>query len=74
MKLGWTMVLQEQAAEQSENPNYSGWVKIFGDNSFIEPAFEYARKYAPEGCKLYYNDFNEYSLTKPMLLLIWQMN
>lgn len=45
---------------QSENSNYSGWVKIFGDNSFIEPAFEYARKYAPEGCKLYYNDFNEY--------------
>lgn len=45
---------------QAENPNYSGWVKVFGDNSFIEPAFEYARKYAPEGCKLYYNDFNEY--------------
>lgn len=45
---------------QSENPNYSAWVKIFGDNSFIEPAFEFARKYAPDGCKLYYNDFNEY--------------
>lgn len=42
------------------NPETSGWVKVFGDNSFIEPAFEYARKYAPEGCKLYYNDFNEY--------------
>ena len=42
------------------NPNTSGWVQVFGDNSFIEPAFEYARKYAPEGCKLYYNDFNEY--------------
>ncbi len=39
---------------------YSGWVQVFGDNSFIEPAFEYARKYAPEGCKLYYNDYNEY--------------
>ena len=43
-----------------ENPNYSGWVQVFGDNSFIDYAFEYARKYAPEGCKLYYNDFNEY--------------
>ena len=43
-----------------ENPNYSGWVQVFGDNSFIPYAFEYARKYAPEGCKLYYNDFNEY--------------
>ncbi len=38
----------------------SAWVQVFGDNSFIEPAFEFARKYAPEGCKLYYNDFNEY--------------
>ena len=43
-----------------ENANYSGWVKVFGDNSFVDYAFEYARKYAPEGCKLYYNDFNEY--------------
>ena len=38
----------------------SAWVKVFGDNSFIEPAFTFARKYAPEGCKLYYNDYNEY--------------
>ncbi len=38
----------------------SAWVQIFGDNSFIPYAFEYARKYAPEGCKLYYNDYNEY--------------
>ncbi len=47
----------EQGAGGSNN---SAWVQVFGDNSFIEPAFEYARKYAPEGCKLYYNDFNEY--------------
>ncbi len=40
--------------------NNSAWVQVFGDNSFIEPAFTFARKYAPEGCKLYYNDFNEY--------------
>ncbi len=38
----------------------SAWVQVFGDNSFIPYAFEYARKYAPEGCKLYYNDYNEY--------------
>lgn len=43
-----------------ENGNYSGWTAVFGDNSFIKPAFEFARKYAPEGTKLYYNDFNEY--------------
>lgn len=44
----------------SSGSNNSAWVQVFGDNSFIEPAFEYARKYAPEGTKLYYNDFNEY--------------
>lgn len=38
----------------------SAWVKIYGDNSFIEKAFTFARKYAPQGCKLYYNDYNEY--------------
>lgn len=44
----------------SSGSNNSAWVQVFGDNSFIEPAFEYARKYAPEGTLLYYNDFNEY--------------
>lgn len=38
----------------------SAWVQIYGDNSFVEKAFTYARKYAPEGCALYYNDYNEY--------------
>lgn len=47
----------EQGANGSSD---SAWVKVFGDNSFIEYAFTYARKYAPEGTKLYYNDYNEY--------------
>ncbi len=38
----------------------SGWMKVYGDDSFVIKAFEYARKYAPEGCKLYINDYNEY--------------
>lgn len=38
----------------------SAWVSVYGDNSFIEKAFRYARQYAPEGCALYYNDYNEY--------------
>jgi endo-1,4-beta-xylanase len=45
---------------ESNNYEASPWVKIFGDNSFIKPAFVYAKKYAPSGCKLYYNDYNEY--------------
>lgn len=38
----------------------SRWMEVYGDNSFIFKAFEYARKYAPNNCKLYYNDYNEY--------------
>ena len=49
-----------QPGAQEEGSSKSPWVKVFGDNSFIKPAFEFAKKYAPEGCKLYYNDFNEY--------------
>lgn len=49
---------------QSNNYGASDWVAVFGDNSFIDYAFEYARKYAPEGCKLYYNDYNEYMTGK----------
>jgi endo-1,4-beta-xylanase len=49
---------------QSNNYAASDWVAVFGDNSFIDYAFEYAREYAPEGCKLYYNDFNEYMTGK----------
>lgn len=40
----------------------SGWTAVYGDTNdeFIINAFKYARKYAPEGCKLYINDYNEY--------------
>ena len=50
-----------------ENNGSSAWVAIFGDNSFIEPAFRYARKYARPGTKLYYNDFNEYMKVDAMI-------
>ncbi|MBE6932398.1 MAG: hypothetical protein E7464_03325 [Ruminococcaceae bacterium] len=42
----------------------SGWVQVYGDDSFIYQAFRFARKHAPEGCKLYYNDYNEYETGK----------
>lgn len=53
----------------STGSNNSAWVQIFGDNSFVDYAFEYARKYAPEGCKLYYNDFNEYMPQKTQAIV-----
>lgn len=42
----------------------SKWMQIYGDESYIINAFKYARKYAPSGCKLFINDFNEYMPTK----------
>lgn len=52
------------AGSNNSSSGSSAWVKVFGDNSFIEYAFKFARKYAPEGCKLYYNDYNEYMTQK----------
>ena len=42
----------------------SAWVRVYGNNSFVEKAFTYARKYAPANCKLYYNDYNEFADAK----------
>ncbi len=58
-----------EAASESGGPRTAGsnagdgqsmWVQVYGDNSFVEKAFEYARQYAPPTTKLYYNDYNEY--------------
>ena len=48
------------AGSNNTTSGQSAWVSVYGDNSFIELAFQFARQYAPEGCKLYYNDYNEY--------------
>lgn len=42
----------------------SAWTLVYGDDSYIDQAFTYARKYAPAGVKLYYNDYNEYIQSK----------
>ncbi len=49
-----------EAGDGKTESGKSAWVQIYGDNSFVEKAFTYARKYAPKGCDLYYNDYNEY--------------
>ena len=61
---------------QEQNPNNSPWVKIFGDNSFIKYAFQFAKKYGIEGCKYYYNDFNEYmpQKTPAIIKMIEEVN
>ena len=52
------------AGAYSQGDGSSGWVSVYGDQSYIKKAFRYARKYAPQGCKLFYNDYNEYSDSK----------
>ena len=42
----------------------SDWTNIYHNNSFVEKAFTYARQYAPENCKLFYNDYNEFAYDK----------
>ena len=42
----------------------SKWVQVYGDDSFVINAFKYARQYAPEGCLLTLNDYNEYMPAK----------
>jgi len=42
----------------------SPWTQIYGSDQFIINAFTYSRKYAPAGCKLFYNDYNEFVATK----------
>ena len=61
------------------NENYDGsspWVKIFGDNSFIKYAFQFAKKYGIEGCKYYYNDYNEYisQKTQAIIKMVQEVN
>ena len=44
----------------------SNWAKVYGEGNteFVVNAFKYAREYAPEDCKLYLNDYNEYMSAK----------
>ncbi len=48
------------AGDNNVTGGTSAWVSVYGDNSFVEKAFEIADKYAPESCALFYNDYNEY--------------
>jgi endo-1,4-beta-xylanase len=55
-------VVNEAAADEG-GMRQSLWYRTVGED-YIEKAFEYARKYAPEGAKLFYNDYNSYQKKK----------
>lgn len=50
-------VVNEAVADGSDQLRESNWTKTVGQD-FVNRAFEYARKYAADGVKLYYNDYN----------------
>lgn len=50
-------VVNEAVADAGGVLRKSNWTNVVGQD-FVNRAFEYARKYAPEGTLLYYNDYN----------------
>ena len=56
----WDVVNEALADVEGESiyRTRSPWYNAFGGPEFIEWAFRTAKKYAPEGCELIYNDYN----------------
>ena len=50
-------VLNEAIDDSTNGLRMSNWLKVVGED-YPNRAFELARKYAPEGTLLYYNDYN----------------
>ncbi|MDO5326282.1 MAG: endo-1,4-beta-xylanase [Clostridia bacterium] len=50
-------VVNEAIDDGTNKLRSSNWMKTIGED-FVARAFEYARKYAPQGTLLYYNDYN----------------
>lgn len=61
-------VVNEAAADNSSSKRDCLWLQTIGDD-YIEKAFEYARKYQPDGVKLYYNDYNAFNFNKQLAIL-----
>lgn len=57
----WDVV--NEAAADNGGMRKSLWYETIGDD-YISKAFEFARKYAPEDAKLFYNDYNSYMTGK----------
>lgn len=55
--VSWDVVNEAIADGTAAIRKNSNWYKTVGED-YVARAFEYARKYAPEGTLLYYNDYN----------------
>lgn len=56
-------VVNEAIADGTGKLRESNWTKVVGED-FVNQTFEIARRYAPEGTKLFYNDYNTPDPTK----------
>lgn len=57
----------EKASESLSEPTHgsnSSWWHVYQSEEYIMNAFIYANKYAPADVELYYNDYNEFNMTK----------
>lgn len=61
-------VVNESVGDDGNYRTESMWYETYGDFSYINDAFTFARKYAEEGTKLFLNDYNEYIAQKRDLL------
>ncbi len=52
----WDVV--NEAADDGSGMRDSYWTQTVGED-FVQQAFKFARQYGEEGCKLFYNDYNE---------------
>ena len=57
----WDVV--NEAAADNGGMRDCYWKQTIGDD-YVEKAFEFARKHAPSGVQLFYNDYNEYQTSK----------
>ena len=57
----WDVVNEAAADDGGMRDCY--WKQVIGDD-YVEKAFEFARKHAPSGVQLFYNDYNEYQTSK----------
>lgn len=57
-------VVNEAADDGGGYRTESDWYEIYGDESYIEDAFTFARKYADKDVKLFLNDYNTYVYSK----------
>lgn len=61
-------VVNEAMGDDGGYRTESSWYETYGDESYITDAFTFARKYADPEVKLFYNDYNEYTVMKRDLI------